>query len=81
MAANTRDWSDSATGEGSACGNFASSESLPGVCPDPQRQGALDAEHMSGPTRLDLCPDDPGLAGVPAALATALAADKRDRSI
>src|SRR4030095_4535823 len=44
--------------------NFASSESLPGVCPDPQRQGALDAEHMSGPTRPDLCPDAPGLAGV-----------------
>jgi len=26
--------------------NFASSESLPGVCPNPPRQGALDAEHV-----------------------------------
>jgi len=39
--------------------NFASSESLPGVCPDPQRQGALDAEPVvSGPTKPDLCPYD-----------------------
>src|SRR4029453_4389815 len=45
--------------------NFASSESSPGVCPDPQRQGALDAEHMSGPTRPDLCPDDPGSRACP----------------
>src|SRR5215203_983050 len=30
------------------------------IRPDLQRQGALDAEHVSGPTRPDLRPDDPG---------------------
>jgi hypothetical protein len=60
--------------------NFTSSESLPGVCPDPQRQGALDAEHRRvGPYETRPLPRR-GVAGVRAALATALAADRRDRS-
>jgi hypothetical protein len=83
-AANIADWfgmghgsgsaagcsTDSCAAERSACGT-SPSESLPGVCPDPQRQGALDAEHVSGPTRPNLCPERPGLAGGRAALATA----------
>ena len=65
---------------------FASSESLPGVCPDGQRQGALDTEHRGvGPHETRLYPDDWGSQGVRAALATALAAalaaDRRDGSI
>jgi hypothetical protein len=61
---------------------FASSESLPGVCPDPQRQGALDAEHHGvGPYESRPLPRRPEIAGVRAALATARAAERRDRSI
>ena len=60
--------------------NFASSESLPGVCPDRQQQGALDAEHRGvGSCETRPLPRRPGLAGVRAALA--LAADRRDGSI
>jgi hypothetical protein len=41
--------------------NLASSESLPGVCPDPQRQGALDAEHRGvGPHETRPLPSDRG---------------------
>jgi hypothetical protein len=36
---------------------------------------------VSGPTKPDLYPDDRGSQAVRAALATALAADRRDRSI
>ena len=62
--------------------NVASSESLPGVCPDGQRQGALDAEHGGvGPHETRPLPRRPGLVGARAALATALAADRRDGSI
>jgi hypothetical protein len=48
--------------------------------PGPQRQGALDAEHVSGPTRPDLCPDDRGSRAWGPRLRQ-LAADRRDRSI
>ena len=40
--------------------DFASSESLPGVCRDPQRQGALDAEHCVGPYETRPLPRRPG---------------------
>jgi hypothetical protein len=57
--------------------NLASSESLPGVCPDRRRQGALDAEHRGvGSYETRPLPRRPGLVGGRAALATALAADR-----
>ena len=60
--------------------NFASSESLPGVCPDPQ--GREPSTRNTCRALLDQTSAQTiGVAGVRAALATALAADRRDRSI
>jgi hypothetical protein len=83
MRGSTRSNTDFPLAYGVVAGlrNFASSESLPGVCPDRQRQGALDAEDRGvEPYETRPLPRRPGLAGVRAALSTALAADRRDRS-